>query len=98
MGRACARKLSDMSDLPWFVYLILSDSSGRVYTGITTDAQRRLDEHNGKGRKGAKATRAGRPWRIVHLERYEAKGDALRRELAIKRLRREAKLRLAGLS
>lgn len=77
----------------WFVYIIQSDPTGRLYTGITTDPVRRLQEHNG-GRRGAKATRAGRPWRLAFQAPYGSRGEALRREAAIKRFRRAAKLRL----
>lgn len=76
----------------WFIYLIQSSVTGRLYTGISTDPEARLQKHNTG--KGAKATRAGRPWALVHLEQVETKGEALRREAAIKKLSRTAKLRL----
>lgn len=78
--------------------MLYSVTTGRVYTGIALDPARRRNEHNGKGSKGAKTTRRGRPWRIVHVERYTTKGEALRRMEAIKRLPRAQKLLLAGLS
>ena len=69
----------------WIVYMIQS-ATGRFYTGITTDPLRRVREHNGELRGGAKATRAGRPWSLVYTEPFENKGNALRREAAIKKL------------
>jgi putative endonuclease len=75
----------------WYVY-VLQSVTGRLYTGISPDPVSRLAKHNAG--KGAKATRAGRPWRIVHQETLGTKGDALRREAAIKRLSRAEKLRL----
>ncbi len=81
---------------PWYVYVLYSVSSGRLYTGISTAPSRRLGEHNAG--KGAKATRAGRPWRIVRTETLPTKGLALKREAAIKKLRRAEKLVLVGLS
>ncbi len=79
--------------MSWFVYIIQSQVNGRLYTGITTDPARRLQEHN-KGRRGAKATRGGRPWTLAFLAPYSSKGAALRREAAIKRLKRTDKLQL----
>jgi putative endonuclease len=83
----------------WFVYVIHSATSGKLYTGISTSPRRRLVQHNGTSSGlGAKATRAGRPWRLVHTEPMDSKSDALKREHAIKRLTRAQKLKLVGLS
>lgn len=79
----------------WFVYIIRSSITDRLYTGITTDLDRRLREHNGS-RLGAKATRAGRPWEAVYKAPYSSKSEALRQEHAIKRLSRKAKLDLVS--
>lgn len=65
----------------------------KIYTGIALDTDRRLNEHN-TSKRGAKATKVGRPWVLVYREPFATKGDALRRELAIKRLKRTQKLRL----
>jgi putative endonuclease len=80
--------------LTWFVYIIQSEPSGTLYTGIALDPDDRLRKHNGVLKGGAKATRAGRPWLIVYLESCEDKSAALRREAAIKKLSREEKLTL----
>jgi predicted GIY-YIG superfamily endonuclease len=48
----------------WWLYLLAS-LGGRSYVGITRDLSRRLAQHNGELRGGAKATRAGRPWQIA---------------------------------
>src|SRR5436190_21806570 len=67
----------------WFVYLIrCADQS--LYTGVTTDAERRIDEHN-EG-CGARYTRARGPVELVYLERLKDRGSALRREHEIKRM------------
>jgi putative endonuclease len=69
----------------WTVYVLVS--SRRTYVGITTDVERRLAQHNGKHRGGAKSTRAGGPWRIgATWGPFETRGDALRVEHRIKRL------------
>ena len=82
----------------WYVYVLYSIRTGKLYTGITTDPIRRLYEHNNDNRKGAKATRAGRPWQIVMTERAPTKSAALKREAAIKKMHRHDKLVLVGLS
>jgi uncharacterized protein (TIGR02453 family) len=74
--------------MAWFVY-VARCGDGTLYTGVTTDPIARLSAHN-RGR-GAAYTRARRPVRLVHLERAEDRGEALRRELAIKRLSRKEK-------
>jgi len=73
----------------WFVYLLrCSDTS--LYTGITTDIARRLQEHN-HGDKGAKFTRGRRPVSLVYHEKYASRSQASRREYQIKRLSKEKK-------
>ena len=76
----------------WFVYILRSTVTGKLYTGISPDPQARLEKHNAG--KGAKFTRSGRPWVIAYVKEVGSKGDALRRELAIKKLSRSAKLQL----
>ena len=68
--------------MEWFVYVLLN-GAGITYTGIAKDVAARLQKHNANA--GAKFTRGRGPWRIVHIEGPLGKGDALRRELTIKR-------------
>ena len=75
----------------WKVY-ILRCCDGSLYTGITTDVTRRLREHNSG--KGAKYTRTRRPIELVYQEDCADHSHALRRELEIKALPREKKLKL----
>lgn len=82
----------------WYVYLLYSPSTGLTYVGIALRPHERLKEHNGKGTRGAKFTRRGRPWVLIRVETYTTKGQALRREAALKKLPRAKKLDLAGLS
>jgi len=77
--------------MPWFVY-ILRCGDGSLYTGVTTGLAKRLAAHR-RGR-GSKYTRARRPLALVYLEARRTRSTALRREAAIKRLRRPDKLRL----
>jgi len=67
-------------------------SDGTLYTGITNDLGRRLDQHNNGD--GAKYTRARRPVRLVYREEAADKSAALRREIALKRLSSIQKRRL----
>lgn len=79
----------------WYVYMV-SCADGSLYTGVATDIDARVATHNSG--KGAKYTRGRRPVVLVYQETHAARGAALRRESAIKRLRSTAKRRLAGLN
>ncbi|HKW15574.1 MAG TPA: GIY-YIG nuclease family protein [Candidatus Krumholzibacteria bacterium] len=72
----------------WFVYVVRC-SDATLYTGVTTDAGRRIDEHN-DGR-GARYTRSRGPVELVYLEKARDRGAALRREHEIKRMTAEEK-------
>ncbi|HHH48627.1 MAG TPA: GIY-YIG nuclease family protein [Gammaproteobacteria bacterium] len=80
---------------PWYVY-ILRCADGSLYTGVATDLERRLAEHNGSGKLGARYTRARRPVTLVYSEPAESRAAACRREAAIKKLRRVEKERLVA--
>jgi predicted GIY-YIG superfamily endonuclease len=74
--------------MPWTVYLARC-RDGTLYTGITTDPERRLAEHNAGS--GAAYTRSRLPVVFVYWETVADRSSALRREHAIKRLGRAAK-------
>lgn len=74
-----------------YAYLVRC-ADGTLYAGWTTDLSRRVKAHN-EGR-GAKYTRSRRPVELVYAEPFGTKGEALRREAALKRLSREEKLAL----
>ena len=78
-------------DEKWSVY-ILRCGDGSLYTGIAKDVQARLKVH--QSGKGAKYTRGRAPLELVYEEICADKGTALKRELAIKALSREEKLKL----
>lgn len=71
-----------------YVY-ILACADGTFYTGWTTHLEQRIKTHN-QG-KGAKYTRSRLPVRLLYWEEYSDKGDALRREAAIKKMTRKQK-------
>lgn len=79
----------------WYVY-ILQCADHSLYTGTTTDPVRRLHEHNHDDRLGAAYTRGRRPVSLFYMESCPDRSAALRREHAIRQLRREEKLLLAG--
>ncbi|MCW9023452.1 MAG: GIY-YIG nuclease family protein [Gammaproteobacteria bacterium] len=68
----------------WVVY-ILQCSDNSLYTGITKDISRRLEEHN-TGREAAKYTRARRPVKLVYQESVTDHSSALKREREIKKM------------
>jgi len=74
-----------------YVY-ILRCADDTLYTGYTTDPERRVAEHNAG--KGAKYTRGRTPVDLVYLESYDSQSSAMSREYEIKQLRREEKTRL----
>lgn len=85
-----------MSD--WFVY-ILRCADDTLYTGITTELERRIAEHNDKNKNlGARYTRARQPVILAYHETYESRSIASKREAEIKRLNRQQKLLLIGSS
>ncbi len=76
----------------WGVY-ILRCADGTLYTGCTNDLQRRLRAH---GNQQVKYTRCRLPVALAYFEAAADRSAALRREAAIKRLARRAKLALCG--
>ena len=79
MGKA-AKPLTNYS-----VYIVKC-ADGTYYPGKTTDLSRRLLEHNGKLKKGAKYTRARRPVTLVYYEQDLTNSSASRREQVIKHM------------
>ena len=71
---------------------IVKCADGTFYTGWTTDPERRVTQHN-KG-IGAKYTSTRRPVKLVYLEQHSNRTDAMKRELAIKKMKRVQKSKL----
>ena len=72
----------------WKLY-ILRCADGSLYTGITTDVEKRLEAH--RSGKGAKYTRGRAPLELVYREACGSHSDALKREAAVKKLTRQQK-------
>jgi putative endonuclease len=78
----------------WFVY-VLRTSAGHLYTGITTDVDRRLAEHSG-GARGARSLRGKGPLTLVFQHPAANRSEASRLEARIKKLGRADKERLVA--
>ena len=75
----------------FFVYMI-KNSVGKLYVGLTKDPESRVDHHNQK--RGAKFTKYIPDFKIVFLEKYESLAIARKREVQIKKWRRDKKDKL----
>jgi len=80
---------STTNQTEWHVY-ILKCSDGTLYTGITTDIERRINEHNSSS-LGARYTRSRRPVTLHYHENASSRSTALKREIEIKKLSSRAK-------
>lgn len=79
-------------EVTWEVYIIQA-KSGVLYTGITTDLDRRFAAHL-EGAKGARFFRFSQPEKIVYREECANRSEATRRELEIKKMTRQKKVEL----
>ena len=86
--------MMDLSEhlMGWFVYMIRA-SDDSLYTGITTDVERRFEEHCSPDKR-ARYFRGRQPLEVVYTENHPDRSSALRRESAIKKLSRVQKLKL----
>ena len=74
----------------WHVYVV-RDSGGSLYTGITTDVERRVAEHGGRGGRGAKYLRGRGPLELAFRSEIGSRAQALKVESRIKRLSKARK-------
>ena len=77
----------------WVVYMV-ECADGSLYTGVSTDLDRRLRQHNGELKGGAGYTRARRPVRLVWSEAAEDRSGAQLKEYVVRRLKAAEKRRL----
>lgn len=75
----------------YYVYLVQCEDKS-IYTGITTDLERRFQEH--KDKVGGHYTRAHKVEKFLYTEKFQTRSMALKREAEIKSWRREQKLAL----
>jgi putative endonuclease len=81
---------SKPADKSWSVY-ILRCADNSLYTGVALDVDKRLNEHNGADKNGARYTRGRRPVKLVYQETSDSRSAACKREAAIKRLKKSQK-------
>ncbi len=74
---------------------MLECADGTLYTGVTTDLKRRVEEHN-TSPKGAKYTRARRPVVLRYSEPFQTRSEACVREAQLKKCDRAGKVLLVG--
>lgn len=79
-----------MAEKKWQVYL-LRCADDTLYCGVSNDLPRRLRQHNGEIKGGAKYTQNRRPCEVVYAEYCESKSAAMQREYQIKQLSRVKK-------
>ena len=65
----------------WFVYIIQSEKSKKIYIGLTNNLQERLKKHN---QQKSFSTKRDIPWQIVYYEAYQSIKDATLREKRLK--------------
>lgn len=75
--------------MAYYAYIV-ECADGTYYSGIATDLERRVREHN-ESPKGAKYTRARRPVRLVYAEEFENRSEAQKREASLKGMTRHQK-------
>jgi putative endonuclease len=80
----------------WEVYIVRT-KTGKFYTGITTDLDRRFSEHQEK-RKGARFFRISNAESIVFREPHPNRSEATKREISIKKMSRKQKIDLIELN
>ena len=81
----------------WYVYIVECYDK-TLYTGITTELERRVEEHNNSDVKGARYTRTRRPVKLVYQEAAQSRKEAIKREAAIKKMDRNSKIRLTEMA
>ena len=77
----------------WYVY-ILECNDNTLYTGVTTNLERRLHEHNTNNARCARYVKSRRPARLVYWENQPDRSEAIKRESAIKKFKKKKKLSL----
>ena len=83
----------EISEKKWIIYL-LECGDKTLYCGITNNIDNRLKQHRGEIQGGAKYTRSRGPIKLVYSEKTKSRSDAQKREIIIKRMSKEEKLKL----
>lgn len=94
-SKMCARDARKSKIENFYYVYILKCADKTLYTGITTDLKRRIDEH-GKSKLGAKYTSLRRPVKLIFSQKFGDRSLASKEEARIKKLKRSAKLNFIG--
>jgi len=71
--------------MPFWVYILQSEGTGKLYTGQTSDLERRLREHNDNHTGKQRFTRKqGAPWHLLYSEEMPTRAEAMKREKYLK--------------
>jgi len=71
--------------LPFWVYILQSETTGKIYIGHTSNVERRLREHNDKQLGKQRYTRKQQgPWLLIHSEEMPSRSEAMKREKFLK--------------
>jgi putative endonuclease len=71
--------------MPFHVYVLHAIRANKIYIGFTADLQQRLKSHNELATKGW--TIKFRPWNLIHVEMFQTKSEAMKREKELKSAR-----------
>ena len=74
----------------WYIYVLLCNDNS-FYCGITKDVNKRLRQHNGIIKGGAKYTRGRRPCKVIYTKKASDRSEASKKEYAFKKLSRREK-------
>ncbi|WP_167604609.1 GIY-YIG nuclease family protein [Maribellus sediminis] len=72
----------------YYTYVLYSEDYNKIYVGYSANPNQRLEIHNSKENTGW--TRSFQPWKIIHLEEFTTKSEALKREKQLKSSRGRA--------
>ena len=71
--------------MPYYIYILKNEESGTLYTGHTSDLDKRLARHNDKSRITKRYTKKHEGnWELVHSEEYATRSEAMQRESFLK--------------
>ena len=71
--------------VPIYTYILQSETNGQTYVGQTADLPRRIAQHNDPDCKLTRHTkRIAGPWRLIHVETFDTRSEAMLRERALK--------------
>ncbi len=67
--------------MPFWIYILQNETTGKLYKGQTSDLEKRIERHNTHESGSKRYTHKQKgPWRLVYSEEYATRSDAMRRE------------------